>query len=97
MSNVSEIQYDSDFWTKLSPAIEFEWKLEVALVDSILKNTHNILRKDRTYDIKVRLFDFSDKRLLANFDSDDYTFATIPFEEKYQYTWAVSSYPKIFK
>ena len=44
MSNVSEIQYDSDFWTKLSPAIKFEGKYELTLVDCILENIYDILR-----------------------------------------------------
>jgi hypothetical protein len=44
----------SDFWKKLSPAIKFDDAYEVALVDCILKNTYDILRKDRKYDIKTR-------------------------------------------
>ena len=58
MSNVSDPLYDdlnktSDFWTKLSPAIKFEGRYEVALVDCILKNAYDILRKDHTYEIKL--------------------------------------------
>ena len=59
MSNVSDPLYDdlnkrSDFWIKLCPAIKFEGKYEVDLVDCILKNKYEILRKDRTYDIKSK-------------------------------------------
>ena len=59
VSNVSVSLYDGlnkirDFRTKLSPAIKFDGRYEIALVDCILKDTHDILRKDRTYGIKVR-------------------------------------------
>ena len=59
MSNVYIPLYDdlnetSDLCTKLFPAIKFGWKYDVTLVDCFLKNIYVILRKDRTYDIKVR-------------------------------------------
>ena len=43
----------NDLSTELSPAIKFEGKSEVTLVDCILKNTYDIQRKDSTYKIKV--------------------------------------------
>ena len=43
--------------TNLSSAINFDGKYEVSLVDCIIKNAYDILRKDRTYDIKVRAND----------------------------------------
>ena len=49
-----------------------------ALVDCILKNTYDILRRDRTYEIKVRPFYFSEEGLVVNCDSDGYPFATLP-------------------
>ena len=86
MSNVSDPLYDdlnetSDFWKIISPAMNFEGKYEFALVDRILKNTYDIPRRDGTYEIRVRLFEFSDEGVVAKFDSDDYPFATIPNEE----------------
>ena len=58
MSNVSDPLYDdlnrtSDFWTKLSPTIKFQGRYEVALVDCIIKNTYDVLRKEISYDIKI--------------------------------------------
>ena len=55
ISNFSLPLYDDlnkaiDSWTKLSSAIKFEGRYEVALVAYILKNTNDILRRDRTYD-----------------------------------------------
>ena len=38
--------------------IKFDGKYEVTLVDCILKNAYDILRKDRTYDQKVGLHDW---------------------------------------
>ena len=59
MSNILDPFYDAlnktgDFGTKFSPAIKFDERYEVVLVDCILKNKYHILRKDRTYNIKVR-------------------------------------------
>ena len=50
MSNVPDSLYNdlnksSDFWTKHSPAIKFDGKYEVVIVDCFLKNTHDIPRK----------------------------------------------------
>ena len=86
MSYVSDPLYDelnktSDSGTKLSSAIMFERRYEAVLVDCILKNTHDILRKDLLHEIKLRPSGFSDKCSVANFGSDDYPFATIPSEE----------------
>ena len=53
----NDLNKTSDFWTKLSPTIKFNRKSEIALVDCILKNTYDILRKYGTYDIKVRPHD----------------------------------------
>jgi hypothetical protein len=63
MANVSYPLFDdlnktSEFWKKLSPAIKFEGRYQVALVNCILKNTYDILIKDRTYDIKIRPHDW---------------------------------------
>jgi hypothetical protein len=58
MSNVSDPLYNdlnktSDFRTKLSPTIKLDdGKYYVALADCILKNTYDIMRKDRAYEIK---------------------------------------------
>jgi hypothetical protein len=71
----------SDFSIKLSPAIKFEGRYEVALVDCIIKNTYDVLRKDTPYEIKIRPFDFGNDGGVANFDSDDYPIATIPYRE----------------
>jgi len=86
MSNVSDPLYNdlnrtSDFWTKLSPAIKFDGAYEVALVDCILKNTYDILRKDRKYEIKIRPFEFGDEGAMATFDSNQYPIANIPYRE----------------
>ena len=56
MSNIATPFYDdlnetSDFWTKLSTPIKFKGRYEVTIVDCILKNTYDIQRKDRTYDM----------------------------------------------
>ena len=42
----------SDFWTELSPHQIWE-KVWSCFVDCIPKHAYDILRKDRTYDIKV--------------------------------------------
>ena len=88
MSNVSNPLYDdlnktSDFRTKLSPAIKFEGRYEVALFDCILKNTCDILRKDRTYDIKIRPFDWPiiNDQKIENMNSFEYPFATLSYKE----------------
>jgi hypothetical protein len=85
ISNVSDPLYDdlnktSDFWTKLSPAIKFEARYEVALFDCILKNTYDILRKDHTYNIKIRPHDWpcvSDQYVIENMNSFEYQFAKL--------------------
>ena len=53
MSNFFDPIYDglhktSNFWPNLSPTIKFDEKYEAALVDCILKNTYDILRKYQT-------------------------------------------------
>ena len=57
MSSVCDPLYDdfnkTVFLTKVSPAFNCDRKYEVALVDYVFKNTYDILRKDRTYDIKL--------------------------------------------
>ena len=62
ISNVSDPLYDDlnktrGFWKKLSPVINLEEKYDVVFVDCILKNTYDILRKDRTIDMKFILDD----------------------------------------
>ena len=68
MSNVSNQLYDnlnktSDLRMKLSQAIRFEGRFEVALVNCI-KYSYDILSKDRTYKIKLRPVNFSDEVLV---------------------------------
>jgi hypothetical protein len=70
ISSVSDPLYDDlnktrNFWTKISTAIRFEGRYEVALVDCILRNAYGILRKDCTYDIQVKPFDSSDWQTLT--------------------------------
>ena len=90
MSNVSDPLYNdlnktSDFWTKLSPTIKFEGKYEVALVDCILKNTYDILRKDRKYEIKIRPYDWppppGDQEQIQKINWLDYPYIELPYEE----------------
>jgi hypothetical protein len=90
MSNVSDPLYNdlnktSDFWTKLSPAIKFDdGKYEVALVDCILKNTYDILRKDRVYNIKVIPFDWSlfvEYEWVEALKSSEYPDVTLRYKE----------------
>ena len=100
MSNVSDPLYNdlnktSDFWTKLSPAIKFDdGKYEVALVDCILKNTYDILRKDHIYDIKIRPYDWPllsnqhddwplvrNRHKIETIPSVEYSFVVLPYEE----------------
>ena len=50
----SDLNKTGDLQTKLFPAIKFNGKYEVVLIDFILKNTYGILRKDCTYDANVR-------------------------------------------
>ena len=89
MSNVSDPFYDnlnktSNFWTKLSPAIKFEGRCELALVDCILKNRYDIQRKDRTYNIRIRPHDWpivDDQYVIENMNSYEYPFATLSYKE----------------
>ena len=88
MSNVSDPFYNdlnktSDFWTKLSPAIKFDGKYEDALVDCILKNMYDILIKDLTYDIKVRLHDWPlvSEHWIETTNSGEYPFAPLSYKE----------------
>jgi hypothetical protein len=90
MSNVSDPLYDdlnrtSDFWTKLSPTIKFQGRYEVALVDCIIKNTYDVLRKEISYDIKIRPFEFGDEGAMATFDystEQRRIYITNPFENE---------------
>ena len=91
MVNVSDPLYNdsnrtSDFWTKLSPTIKFDdnGKYEVALVDCILKNTYDILRKDRKYEIKVIPFDWSvfvENEWVEALKSSEYPNVTLKYKE----------------
>ena len=56
---------------------------EVTLVDCILKNTYNILIKDRTYDIKVRPHDWPliTKELIESINSVGYSFIALTYKE----------------
>ena len=89
ISNVSDPLYDdlnktSGFRTKLSPTIKFnEEKYKVALVDCILKNAYNILRKDRTYEIKVRPHDWPllSEKWIISINSGEYPFIKLAYKE----------------
>ena len=90
MSIVSDPLYNdlnrtSDFWTKLSPTIKFDGAYEVALVDCILKNTYDILRKDRKYDIKIRPYDWpppsGDQEQIQKINWMNYPYIELPYEE----------------
>jgi len=54
----NDLNKKRDFQTKLVPTIKFNGEHKLTLVDCILKNTNLILKKDRTYDIKVRPHDW---------------------------------------
>jgi hypothetical protein len=71
----------SNFRTKLSPSIKFEGRYVVAVVDCFIKNIYDILRKETPYEIEIRPFDFGDDGTVANFDSNDYPIATIPYRD----------------
>ena len=66
-----------------SPISKFDGKYVAALVDCILKNSYYILKKDCTYDIKVRPYDWSlaTEKLLESMNSGEYPLVPLPYKE----------------
>ena len=68
----------SDFQKKISPTFKFNGEYEVALVNCLLENTYDILRKDGTYDIKVKPCDWPlvSEHWIKTMASGEYPFVT---------------------
>ena len=79
----------SDFYVTFTSHVpnplnnDVDGKHEVALVNFIIKNTCDILKKDRVYDIQVKPHDWPlfTEEWIETINSGEYPFITLPYKE----------------